>query len=327
RRIIEELASSRAMERIRGIDQWGVPRKYALPQEPGYSRAEHSFGVMIVLRSLNASLEEQVAGLLHDISHAAFSHVFDLVVGTGDTESYQDSVHAEYFKEGSELAGILEKYEMDPKAISKLDAWPLMDSEMPDICADRFDNNIRYWSKMGDRKFPAMEKDSLAVMGSSMVFKAFEPAREFAYKHIEWQNENDGWGGCGDDALFRGYLFGSALRIAISEGTLEMDDFKLLNDGQVLAKLEGSKNTTVKKILSLLGERKELGYEKGSEGEGIRLGGKLRWVNPLFIDGDGLSRVSSYDKKLMEIVEQNRAKNKAGKYILSIEGIDLPIEA
>jgi HD superfamily phosphohydrolase len=34
---------------------------------------------MLLVRRLGASLEEQIAALLHDVSHTAFSHVIDSV--------------------------------------------------------------------------------------------------------------------------------------------------------------------------------------------------------------------------------------------------------
>jgi len=50
------------------------------------TRFDHSVGVMLLIRKLGAGsspasalLKEQVAALLHDVSHTAFSHVIDYV--------------------------------------------------------------------------------------------------------------------------------------------------------------------------------------------------------------------------------------------------------
>lgn len=48
---------------------------------------------MLLLRKLGASLNEQIAGLLHDASHTAFSHTADWVLGHKETEDYQDIHH------------------------------------------------------------------------------------------------------------------------------------------------------------------------------------------------------------------------------------------
>ena len=44
---------------------------------------EHSLGVYLLLRRLGADRREQVAGLLHDISHTAFSHAVDFLISSG----------------------------------------------------------------------------------------------------------------------------------------------------------------------------------------------------------------------------------------------------
>lgn len=36
-------------------------------------------GVMLLIKKLNGSIEEQIAGWIHDISHTAFSHLIDYV--------------------------------------------------------------------------------------------------------------------------------------------------------------------------------------------------------------------------------------------------------
>lgn len=89
--VLIELLNSKAMQRLKMISQVGIPDKYY-----SYgcgSRYEHSLGVLFLLKKLDASLEEQVAGLLHDVSHTAFSHVADWVFGTKENENYQDDNH------------------------------------------------------------------------------------------------------------------------------------------------------------------------------------------------------------------------------------------
>lgn len=54
---------------------------------------DHSMGVFVILRARGAPLEEQIAGLLHDVSHTAFSHVGDWVYGKENQDKdYQNDV-------------------------------------------------------------------------------------------------------------------------------------------------------------------------------------------------------------------------------------------
>src|SRR3954462_8272027 len=73
--------------RLEGIKQAG-PSALAFPFKT-VTRFEHSLGVHILLRTLGAGLREQVAGLLHDISHTAFSHAVDFVFSSDEQDHHE----------------------------------------------------------------------------------------------------------------------------------------------------------------------------------------------------------------------------------------------
>jgi len=82
--VILELIASKAMERLKEIDQAG----YFEPYYPGtaHSRFEHSVGVYLLLKMFGAPIHEQIAGLIHDVSHSAFSHCVDYALDEGSEE-------------------------------------------------------------------------------------------------------------------------------------------------------------------------------------------------------------------------------------------------
>ncbi|MEW6723088.1 MAG: HD domain-containing protein, partial [Candidatus Micrarchaeota archaeon] len=133
--VLAALIRSPDVQRLKGIAQYGIPYDYY--PVPGFSRFDHSLGVMLLLRRLGASIEEQAAGLLHDISHTAFSHVTDYVF-TEDGGNHQDERHLAYFY-ATGLPAVLEKFGMDPWRVAMTDLHPLLEREAPDLCADRID--------------------------------------------------------------------------------------------------------------------------------------------------------------------------------------------
>lgn len=142
--IIDLLTNSPSVQRLKRISQFGVPDKYHCFK--GFSRYEHSVGVMMLLRKLDAPLEEQVAGLLHDVSHRAFSHVYDWVVEDRTQnkalELSQDLLHDDFIK-NSELPEILLRHGLDPDRISDYHNFPLLEKDIPELCADRVDYSLR----------------------------------------------------------------------------------------------------------------------------------------------------------------------------------------
>lgn len=76
--LLEDLIVSKPVQRLKGIHQAGAG--FLVNSRWTISRFEHSVGVMLLIRQFGGSLQEQVAGLLHDVSHTAFSHVVDVVL-------------------------------------------------------------------------------------------------------------------------------------------------------------------------------------------------------------------------------------------------------
>jgi hypothetical protein len=76
------------------------------------TRFEHSVGVMILVRELGASLTEQIAALLHDVSHTAFSHVIDYVFDGHDSQSYHDE-KKEVYMASTTIPAILAQHGYD----------------------------------------------------------------------------------------------------------------------------------------------------------------------------------------------------------------------
>lgn len=140
--LLLELIDSPIFQRLKSIHQYGVAYYITHPEE--YSRYDHSIGVFALLRAKGAPFEEQVAGLLHDVSHTAFSHVGDWVFGKVDKEySYQDDIHA-HFLEESGLGDILKKYNLTIEQIMpEENLFPALESSLPNLSADRIDYNIQ----------------------------------------------------------------------------------------------------------------------------------------------------------------------------------------
>jgi HD superfamily phosphohydrolase len=84
--VVLKLLDSKAIQRLKLIDQSG-PTAYFLKNFRRFSRYDHSLGVYALLKRYNASQEEQIAGLLHDASHTAFSHIGDWIFSNRGTKN------------------------------------------------------------------------------------------------------------------------------------------------------------------------------------------------------------------------------------------------
>ena len=140
--VILELIDSPAFQRLKNVNQYGV--SYYTTHSEEFTRYSHSLGVFHLLKASNRPLNEQIAGLLHDVSHTAFSHVGDWVFNKEYKDiDYQNSIHEE-FLETRGLSKILRKHGVDPKQVLPTEKLaPALEQPRPNASADRLDYSIQ----------------------------------------------------------------------------------------------------------------------------------------------------------------------------------------
>lgn len=295
--VLVELIKSDSMQRLKKIAQHGLPNEYY--HFKGGNRFEHCIGVMLLLRKLGASEEEQVAGLLHDVSHTAFSHVIDWVVGSGKTEDYQDEHHSEIIN-SPEISKILRKYKVDIQRIANYHHYfPLLEKDIPDLCADRIDYSLREFP------LPVAKRClmNLTVFDNQIVFKNQKSALEFSTNYLKRQMEH--WGGY--EAVVRYAILAKILKKALKNRIILMKDF-LKDDAFIINKMKKSKDKEILEVLSILRNKSLANLEK-SVTVAYK---KFRHVDPLFLKSGSLIRLSSVDKKFKTELDVARKENDKG---------------
>src|SRR3989339_1400953 len=177
--VILELINSPTLQRLKEIGQAG----YFEPHFPGtaHSRFEHSIGDYLLLKNYGAPIEEQIAGLIHDVSHSAFSHCIDYVLDAGSEKehNHQDNVFDEFVRK-SEIPEILKKYSLDLEYILDDKNFPLKEKDLPDLCADRIDYSLRTAQVFGEIETARYFLDNLTAENGEWVFKNFDSAKKYA---------------------------------------------------------------------------------------------------------------------------------------------------
>ena len=141
--LLSELLNSQPIKRLKHINQYGVIQLVDSEGQniESYTRYDHSLGVLYLLNYFGASFEEQISGLLHDVSHTAFSHVSDYLFSANSAEdpNYHDSLFIGFLQK-YEIARILKQYDLTPERVDpKNNRFTMLERELPDLCADRLD--------------------------------------------------------------------------------------------------------------------------------------------------------------------------------------------
>ncbi len=146
--VLLEIINSPTLQRLKYIDQAGYRPLWVKSDveigEYENSRFAHSLGVCLLLHKYKTPIEEQIAGLIHDVSHSAFSHCIDYIleVGSEKEQNHQDNFFDSYIRK-TEIPHIIKKYGFDLNYILNDENFPLKEKKLPNLCADRIDYSLR----------------------------------------------------------------------------------------------------------------------------------------------------------------------------------------
>ncbi len=275
------LVACPTFRRLRGIRQAG-PSALAFPFKT-VTRFEHSLGVYLLLGRLGADRRERVAGLLHDVSHTAFSHAVDFVFSS-EEQDHHEGLKPEFLRR-PDLAAALAEMGFQPDEFFDDSVYPLLEQPLPRLCADRLDYFFRdsLACQVTTPEEVARYLDHLTVAGPTIAFTDEGVAREVAARFAAMNR--DWWASPTEAYIYN--EFADALREAFRTGALRRADL-LSDDAHVLSMLKSARNGRIaEKLGHVLRFRPE-----AVEGFTPRVIPKNRWLDPPVADASGLSRLS-----------------------------------
>lgn len=276
-----DVIGTATFQRLRGIHQAG-PSVLVFPRR-ATTRFDHSVGVYLLLRRMGAAHTEQIAGLLHDISHTAFSHVVDVLFPSPEHDFHED--HKAAFLRRADLRDALERHAMTPEDFDDDERFGLLEQPLPALCADRIDYFLRdgLTSGMVSTSFAAAFLSSLAVHQGRLVSTDRAVAGEAARLFAEVDREL--WSSVRDRHIYA--HFSAALKIALDRGVLVVADL-FEDDLYVIQALERSALPEIERLLETM-------HREPSSSDGASLGsGKRRWLDPIVCEQGRCERLSAW---------------------------------
>jgi uncharacterized protein len=303
--VLVELIASNPVQRLNGISQSGATRYFA---DRKVTRYEHCVGVMLLLRKLGASVEEQIAGLLHDVPHTAFSHVIDYVfTEMNETHEWHEQFLEKILRD-SDIPQILLRYGYSMERILDERNFPLLERKLPDLCADRIDYTLRdHASIHGMSGMLRSIYGGLMVCKDEILVKDEESARALAETYLSM--ELAVWSNPREVAGFQ--VLADAIRIGLEKGILKEDDL-FHDDRFVYSKLQGSDDVRIQHNLAMLNPRFQVVEDPLHYDMHCRI--KLRYVDPKFIDGS-VVRASERYPELSKRLDAHKRRAELGLYL------------
>lgn len=310
--VLIDLFESPAFKRLQLIHQYGVCC-YARSEKP-FTRYDHSVGVFVLLRRYGACLEEQIAGLLHDVSHTVFSHVGDVVFDNYyDRYSYQDNIH-EWYLQKSGITDILCHHGYGYAcSVGNKKKQRMLEQDKPDLCIDR----IEYLLRGGLVDDIITQEDiepilqSLYFENQQWIFKNKEQACKIAHIALALTENIFGtpWN------LFIYNQASNALKKAVEIGLLTIDDIHFSTDDVVWQKMCNCKNDCVQQALDRITHYQQFFTVGSSSDYDQWFKAKFLGVDPLVETNEDIVRLSVLDAQYAQEYERVKNKMAQGCYI------------
>lgn len=304
--VILELINSRPLQRIKRINQAG---SQLVEPHRTLTRYEHCIGVMLLLRKYNAILEEQIAGLLHDVPHTAFSHAVDFVFREGESQTYHERFLEKVILD-SEIPAILQKYRVDTKKVLDPGNFSLLEQEIPELCADRIDYSLRDLRNYDYLTNQEIEQilGSIAVHNDRFIMTDRQTAAVFARAFIKACLEF--WNSPKTLATFE--LMGDLLRTGLELGIIKEEDL-FLTDDELILKISNSARPETTKFLEKLTPR--LSFTLDQENFDYHTKGKARYIDPPILHNNEIKRLSEINETFSHEVASFKERVRRGHKI------------
>ncbi|MDU4938789.1 MAG: HD domain-containing protein [Clostridium sp.] len=305
--IFEILINTKEIQRLKKIHQGGA--SFLVNPKLNITRYDHSIGTMLLIRLLGGSIEEQIAGLFHDISHTAFSHVIDTVLDNKN-EDYHEMILKDVINK-SDIPKILESngYNYEDILLNH-EKWSILEKSAPKLCADRIDYTLRDMYNNGIITIEDVKKflSNIKVINDELVITSLETGEWFVetyYKEvIDFFMDPLN--------IFSNYRFAEVLKLALKKEIITLENF-LEDDEYLLTALRSSNDPEIINLLNSISPN--IKVIEDSSNYDIHKVNKLRIIDPTIYINNTLNKISNLSSYIRQVNEDAIKKSIKGSYI------------
>jgi len=274
--VLLALLQSNALLRLKGVYQHGITA--ILKITPDFTRYDHSIGTMLLARRLGATIEEQIAALIHDVSHTAFSHVIDFVFNDQGEQSYHERIKEQHVAE-SDIPAILEQHGYHWQDFIDEEKFPILEQPAPALCADRLDYFLRdlEFLELAGKQEIQTALNALTVKEQKIVVTDPEVARWLAYTYIEVDRRS--WSSFREVGLYQ--LTANVLNTALDMGVIDDSDWWRA-DEQLWEKLNAAEHSEIRQQVRLINSNTQ--FVRDEQAPTFSVETKIRSIDPDVVD-------------------------------------------
>lgn len=305
------ILQSSAMERIKKVTQGGITD--IIFPEIAFSRFDHSVGLAVLLHKFGASLEEQYAGLTHDLSHTAFSHVGCLLNYQGiQRNAYQDNIFEWYMHEQG-MDTLLAPYGITIASLNPTDEkFTMFDRDIPELDLHRLEYLLHtgiVWKQITLADVTNIV-NHVRYENNEFFFTDEAVAKQWAQLGLYF-SENL-YGAPWNKLMYLWTV--KALKRGFEIGLISPHEFHFSNDFDVWAKLEKSDDPAIAAEVTKIKNVHDYYEEGDAENHDFVAKTKLRCSDPYVQTANGLKRLTEVNEAFRNEFARVKAAVGKGRY-------------
>lgn len=283
-----------------------------------YSRLDHSIGTALITWNFTKDKKQTLASLFHDVSTSVFSHVNDFRKGDALKQEESESETSNMLTFDPQLAFLLARDSINVCEIRNYHIYPLCDSPVPHLCADRleymFPSNMSLGNMITGKVWTMEEVEKM--YNSITVLKNEDGREELGFTDIKMAElYTQGFIDCGlllqkNENKLALNMLGKIVNIALDEKLITEQDCFTFSEKRMINLFDeyALKNDTylsalIKKWRTMT-SIEHLEYDPGPSYYTVNLDVKKRWIDPLVRQRDGsaarISKVSAEAYKMIQ---------------------------
>ena len=310
---LSEYIETPAMLRLDGISMFpGGDHTKILKIKNFNSRLKHSIGVALIVWNFTKDKKQTLAGLFHDISTPAFSHIVDFMNGDYLNQESTEDLTKYMIENSKEIMELLNRDGIKVEEVCDYHMYPIADNDTPMLSADRleytFSDGLEIEGIFDLDKVNRAYKD-LSVLKNEkneieIGFNNLEIAEEFIY------NANKLWlliSG-GNEINFIMQFWTDYLKISMNNGYIQEKDLYEMSEFEIIEKIKKQADDKMINILEKFQNSIEIGRSNTEVKDKycVSIKAKKRYINPLVnINGKSnrTTQVSSKSNKIIEDIK------------------------
>ena len=308
---LEEYIETPAMLRLDGISMFpGGDHTKILNIKNFNSRLKHSIGVALIVWNFTKDKKQTLAGLFHDISTPAFSHIVDFINGDYLNQESTEDLTKYMIENSKEIMQLLNRDGIKVEEVCDYHIYPIADNSTPMLSADRleytFSDGLEIEGIFDLDKINRIYKDLSVLKNENneieLGFNNLEMAEEFVH------NANKLWlliSG-GNEINFIMQFWTDYLKSSMNKGYIKEVNLYKMSEKEIIEKIKKQADREMVKILEKFQNAISIGRSniEIKDKYCVSVKAKKRYINPLVNNKDKAKRVTVLSCEAKKIIEE-----------------------